>query len=250
MSACRASPSPASDDSLAELGVDRTRIKRWTRGVDTHRFDPAKRDPSAYPGEVKVLYAGRLTTEKGVELLADAFLSARERDDRLHLLLAGDGPEEDALRRRLGWGSRRGTGGQGGEAPPATFLGWLDGEDLARAYASADMFLFCSRTDTFGQVILEAQASGLPVVAVDAGGPSSLIQDGRSGRLRPADAEVLAEALLELSRSEVLRDRLSRGGLAAVRERTWERALEELAEGYTRTLAGPGQASAPLRRAA
>src|ERR687897_325129 len=106
------SSSPASDDSLAELGVDRTRIKRWTRGVDTHRFDPAKRDPSAYPGEVKVLYAGRLTTEKGVELLADAFLSARERDDRLHLLLAGDGPEEDALRRRLGWGSRRGTGGQ------------------------------------------------------------------------------------------------------------------------------------------
>src|SRR5919106_1430697 len=161
------SPSPASDDSLAELGIDRTRIKRWTRGVDTHRFDPAKRDPAAYPGEVKVLYAGRLTTEKGVDLLAEAFLAARERDDRLHLLLAGGGPEEDALRRRLG--SR------------ATFLGWLDGDDLARAYASADMFLFCSRTDTFGQVILEAQASGLAVIAVDVGGPASLIDDGRSG---------------------------------------------------------------------
>src|SRR5918995_2798652 len=142
MSACRASPSPASDDSLAELGVDRTRIKRWTRGVDTHRFDPAKRDPSAYPGEVKVLYAGRLTTEKGVELLADAFLSARERDDRLHLLLAGGGPEEDALRRRLGWGSRRGTGGQGGETPPSPFPGGPDGEDPPRPYARADLFPF------------------------------------------------------------------------------------------------------------
>jgi glycosyltransferase involved in cell wall biosynthesis/predicted metal-dependent phosphoesterase TrpH len=243
------SPSPASDDSLAELGIDRTRIKRWTRGVDTHRFDPAKADPSAYPGEVKVLYAGRLTTEKGVELLADAFLTARERDDRLHLLVAGGGPEENALRSRLGWGSRRGSGGEGGEAPHATFLGWLDGEDLARAYASADMFLFCSRTDTFGQVILEAQASGLPVIAVDAGGPASLIEDGRSGRLCAADVGALADAVNELARADALRGRLSRGGLAAVRRRTWERALEELADGYTRTLAGPGRVPA-IRRAA
>src|SRR5918996_2488918 len=167
------SPSPASDDSIAELGIDRTQIKRWTRGVDTHRFDPAKRDPAAYPGEIKVLYAGRLTTEKGVDLLAEAFLAARERDDRLHLLLAGGGPEEDALRRRLG--SR------------ATFLGWLDGDDLARAYASADMFLFCSRTDTYGQVVVEAGASGLPVVAVAAGGPAALIENRHTRPLCGAD---------------------------------------------------------------
>jgi glycosyltransferase involved in cell wall biosynthesis len=112
------------------------------------------------------------------------------------------------------------------------------------------VFLFCSRTDTFGQVILEAQASGLPVVAVDAGGPASLIDDGRSGRLCPADPEALAGAVIELARSPELRERLSRGGLAAVRGRTWERALEELAEGYMRTLDGPGQVGAPLRRAA
>ena len=118
-----------------------------------------------------MLYAGRLTREKGVDLLADAFLAARARDPRLHLLLAGGGPEEDALRERLG--------------RSATFLGWLEGDALAAAYASADLFLFCSQTDTFGQVILEAQASGLPVVAVAAGGPAELVADGRSGVLCP-----------------------------------------------------------------
>ena len=117
----------------------------------------SRRDPDAYPGEVKVLYAGRLTTEKGADLLAESFLLAHERDPRLHLLLAGGGPEEQLLRVRLG--------------EHATFLGWLDREQLADAYASADVFLFCSRTDTYGQVIAEAQASGLPVVAVERGRP-------------------------------------------------------------------------------
>ena len=94
------------------------------------------------------------------------------------------------------------------------------------------MFLFPSRTDTFGQVILEAQASGLPVIAVAAGGPLSLIEDRVSGLLRAADAGALAEAVLELAASPLLRERLSRAGLASVRERTWERALERLGEGY------------------
>jgi glycosyltransferase involved in cell wall biosynthesis/predicted metal-dependent phosphoesterase TrpH len=221
------SPSPASDHSLAEVGVPGDRVMRWTRGVDTERFDPAKRDPSGYPGGIRVLYAGRLTTEKGVELLANAFLHARRRDTRLHLLLAGGGPEEEALKSKLG--------------RHATFLGWLDGEELARVYASADLFLFCSRTDTFGQVILEAQASGLPVIAVDAGGPSSLIRDGRTGRLCPSEPAALADAVLEFAGSPSLRDRLARRALNAARSRSWESALAELAAGYARAL-GPAEA--------
>ena len=129
-------------------------------------------------GEVNVLYAGRLTHEKGADLLAETFLLARERDPRLHLNLAGGGPEEGRLREKLG--------------EHATFLGWLEGDELARAYASADVFLFCSRTDTFGQVLLEAQASGLPVVAVGEGGPCSIVADDATGLLRPADARALA----------------------------------------------------------
>ncbi len=196
------SPSESADESLRALGIPGERIGRWERGVDVSRFDPALRDPASLPGELSVLYAGRLTTEKGVDLLADAFLAAHAADPRLHLVLAGGGPEEDALRARLG--------------SSATFLGWLEGERLARAYASADIFLFASRTDTFGQVLLEAQASGLPVVAVAEGGPRSLIEDGRTGRLCPPDARALATAVCELASSPVLRRRLAEGGLAAV----------------------------------
>ena len=229
------SPSPTADQSLVGIGIESERIARWARGVDISLYDPAKRDPEAFPGEVKVLYAGRLTKEKGVDLLAEAFLRARERDPRLHLLLAGGGPEEDALRERLEDASR--SNGARAQSPCATFLGWLDREQLARAYASADLFLFCSRTDTYGQVITEAQASGLPVVAVAEGGPVSLIRDRHTGWLCPPDPESLAGALAQLASSAFLRERLARAGRAAVRDRTWEAAFAELADGYEQALA-------------
>ncbi|HSI81831.1 MAG TPA: glycosyltransferase [Solirubrobacterales bacterium] len=232
-SQCRVvlSPSPAADRSLLELGVGAERLGRWERGVDLGLYDPALRDPSRFPGEVRVLYAGRLTKEKGVELLAESFLRARERDPRLHLLLAGGGPEEGWLRERLGG--------------VATFLGWLDREELAVAYASADVFLFPSRTDTYGQVVVEAQASGLPVVAVDEGGPASLIDDKRTGWLCEADADELASAVAQLAASSFLRERLAREALAAVEGRTWEAALAQLADGYERALKRETRATAP-----
>ncbi len=190
------SPSLASDAALAGIGMGAEKILRWDRGVDTSRFDPALHDESLLAQEtINVLYSGRITREKGVDLLADAFLLARERNPRLQLVLAGGGPEEERLRERLG--------------DAATFLGWLEGTELARVYACADLFFFASATDTFGQVILEAQASGLPVLAVAAGGPLSLIEDGVTGLLREADASVLAGALVELASSPLLLERLS-----------------------------------------
>ena len=216
-------PSPASDERLARLGIGADRIGRWDRGVDLGRFHPTLRTRGLLPGEVNVLYAGRLTKEKGIDLLADAFLAAHERDPRLRLVLAGGGPEATHLRDRLG--------------DLATFLGWLDGERLARVYASADVFLFASRTDTFGQVILEAQASGLPVVAVDEGGPASLIAHGETGLLAPPDADALADAVLALVDSRLMRERVRRTALAAVGARTWEASLQRLAAGYRSALA-------------
>jgi glycosyltransferase involved in cell wall biosynthesis len=220
------SPSAASDARLVELGVAAEQLGRWDRGVDVARFSPARRDCARFggpPDRVFVLYAGRLTLEKGVDLLADSFLAARARDPRLHLVLAGGGPEESRLRDRL--------------ADAATFLGWLDGDELAIAYASADMLLFCSQTDTFGQVLLEAQASGLPVVAVAAGGPIELIDSGRSGLLCPPDAEAIGAAVADLAGSPDARRRLAAGGVAAVRERTWDAALGRLGDGWRRALA-------------
>ncbi len=277
------SPSPASDEALATIGMSAEKLMRWDRGVDTARFDPALRsdqlreqwmegmacpqhspaahrdtDPSLFgracPQDslaehrdsdprlsrdayqrVNVLYAGRITREKGADLLAEAFLAARAQDPRLHLVLAGGGPEQERLRERVG--------------ANATFLGWLRGEELARAYASADMFFFPSATDTFGQVILEAQASGLPVLAVAAGGPLELIENGANGLLRDGDSAQLASALVELAASPLLRERLASASLAAVRERTWERALERLACGYRRALAVHGDEAQHSRKA-
>ena len=214
------SPSPASDESLTRLGVEREAIGRWGRGVDTSRFDPALRDADSYPGQIKVLYVGRQTKEKGVELLADSFIRAHDADPRLHLLLGGGGPEEEMLRERLG--------------DRATFLGWLEGDDLPRAYASADIFLFCSRTDTFGQVLVEAGASGLPSVAVDEGGPSSIVSDGETGRLCDPDPGMLAAAILQLADSPAWRAKLGRQAMEAARGRTWEAAMSQLADGYDR----------------
>jgi glycosyltransferase involved in cell wall biosynthesis/predicted metal-dependent phosphoesterase TrpH len=255
------SPSPASDKALASIGMPSEKLMRWDRGVDTSRFDPGLREDTlaaswtqgtymeAYSATldvratgrpigssttdaskpVNVLYAGRITREKGAELLADAFLAAHERDPRLRLMLAGEGPELDRLRERVG--------------EHATFLGWLEGAELAETYASTDIFLFPSATDTFGQVILEAQASGLPVVAVAAGGPLALVEDRVTGLLCQADSEQLAGALVELAGSPPLRERLAQAALGTVRERTWERALERLAAGYRRALAGAERSS-------
>ncbi len=275
------SPSAASDEALAEIGVLTEKVMRWDRGVDTSRFDPALREEAWLPGRrpadlatgsptdtgpedsptdpdarartrtdtnrINVMYSGRITREKGAELLAEAFNAARKRGGleigrRLHLVLAGGGPEQERLRELVG-------------AEHITFLGWLSGSELAEAYASADVFLFASATDTFGQVILEAQASGLPVVAVAQGGPTSLIEHRVSGLLCPADANELADAVLEVAGSPLLKERLARGGLAAAQERTWERALRRLSEGYDRATrvrpAEPGrlgQDRRPVRR--
>lgn len=215
-------PSPQSDEVVRSLGITDDKLGRWDRGVDLQRFSPTRRRDDLLPGEFSVLYAGRQTKEKGVELLADAFLAARERDPRLHLCLAGGGPEESYLRERLG--------------DAASFLGWLHGDVLAEAYASADAFLFASQTDTFGQVLQEAQASGLPVIAVAENGPLSIIEDGVSGLLRPADASALAEALIQVASDPELAERLRAGGLAQVATRSWEACLEQLAEGYTEAM--------------
>jgi glycosyltransferase involved in cell wall biosynthesis len=251
------SPSQASDEGLASIGMETEKILRWDRGVDTARFDPALRSEelrgiwreglacsrsslASRKGDaavandracppVFVLYAGRITREKGAELLVNAFMRARARDPRLHLLLAGGGPEQELVHESVG--------------AHATSLGWLEGAELARVYASADVFVFPSSTDTFGQVILEAQASGLPVLAVAAGGPLTLVEDRVSGLLRAADPTQLADGLVELAASPLLRERLAKAGLSAARERTWDRALERLGSGYRQALAGSAQDS-------
>ena len=194
------SPSPATDERLEKIGVDPATIGRWDRGVDLKRFDPALRDESLLPGEINVLYAGRMTKEKGVELLADAFQAAHARDPRLHLVLAGGGPEEQALRDRLG-----------------------DARDLPRLAVRRRTSPASTRAPTCScspaaptpsaRCVLEAQASGLPVVAVAEGGPTTLIEDGETGLLAAADPSALADAVHQIVENPLLAERLRRAAL-------------------------------------
>lgn len=237
------SPSRAADVALHASGIRCSQIHRWVPGVDFECFTPARYHPdaipaagSARPPRTHILYAGRLDAQDGLELLADAFLRAREHDTRLHLVLAGEGPEELRLRRRLGGA--------------ATFLGRTARDELARVYASADLLVFPNSGAAFGRVVLEAQASGLPVLAVDSGGGAELIQSGRSGCLAPVSAAAMAAAIHGLARRPPLRERLVTGGLAAVREHSWELSLLQLADIWD-VARGAAQAErSPMREAA
>src|SRR5262249_54797757 len=151
----------------------------WSRGVDAEWFSPDRRrdelrDDLLAGGEVLALYVGRLSPEKRLDTLLTAFVRACDAVPGLRLLVVGDGPARAALERAAPEGVR--------------FVGELHGEALAAVFAAADIFGFPSTTDTFGQVLLEAGASGLPVVAAAAGGAVDLVRDGVTGILvRPND---------------------------------------------------------------
>lgn len=183
-------PSEATKFELSDRGIDPEKIVTYPRGVDTNRFHPDKRNGffSRYDveGHTKILYVGRVSREKGLDVLADSFRKAAAMRDGLQLIVVGDGPYLGEMRDIL-----RGC--------PVTFTGVLKGEALAQAYASADLFVFPSATDTFGNVVLEAQASGLPVIVTDKGGPCENVLPNETGLIFPAgDADALLRAIIHM----------------------------------------------------
>ena len=217
------SPSVASDAVLREMGIADERIGRWDRGVDLARFSRRAARAGLLPGEITVLYAGPPDAREGRRPARRRVPARRARATRgCTSRSPAAGPRSASC--ASAWAStRRSSAGSRATRSRA-------------AYASADIFLFASRTDTFGQVLLEAQASGLPVVAVGEGGPTSIVTDGATGRLCPADAGALADAVVELAAAPLQRERLARAALHAVAQRTWERSLQRLAVGYRRAL--------------
>ncbi|MFF4659988.1 glycosyltransferase family 4 protein [Streptomyces sp. NPDC001381] len=217
-------PSTAARHDLETHGIPR--VKLWRRGVDTLRFGPGHRDPAlrrelAPNGELIVGYVGRLAPEKQVELLSGVCGL-----EGVRVVVVGDGPSRAHLDEAL---------------PGAVFLGRRTGDDLARIFASLDVFVHTGPFETFCQTVQEAMASGVPVVAPAAGGPLDLVAHGRTGLLvPPRDATAVREAVAALAADPALRALYGDAGRATVEGRTWAAVGDQLIGHYGDVLAARG----------
>jgi glycosyltransferase involved in cell wall biosynthesis len=200
-------------------------VSVWSRGVDGERFSPDRRDmewrraQGFADDETVVLFFGRPVLEKGVAMFVSA-MGAVQQQAKARVLVAGAGPAESAL----------------AALPDSVLAGHLDGTDLARAVASADLMLSPSTTETFGNVVLEAMASGLPVVHADTPSATALLRDGETGLIcPPRDEAAYAEAVLRLVRSVQLRHKLGSAAREASAAFSWDAASASVVEVY-RTL--------------
>ena len=195
-------------------GVAPEKIQILPRGLDTALFHPSRRDPGFWKkygiaeGKTVLLYVGRVSKEKDLDVIVSAW--GKIRGNGAALAFVGDGPYLKELRERV---------------PDAAFTGCLAGLDLARAFASSDVFLFPSTTDTFGNVVLEAMASGLPNVVSDQGGPKDLVVHGVTGFVtRALDAEDFRKHVELLTSDAALRASMRTAAHAAVQDRDWAEA--------------------------
>jgi phosphatidylinositol alpha 1,6-mannosyltransferase len=215
----------APNPELVELLLTRTGRPTFLmqRGIDTAVFSPARRDSSGHP--LTLGFVGRLTPEKSVRFLAEierALLNAGICDFRF--LIVGDGSEKEWLSAHL-W--------------HAEFPGVLSGEALARAYANMDVFVFPSHTDTFGNVILEAMASGVPAVVTAGGGPKFLVDSGKTGFVA-GDEQSFLHRVLELAADRDLRDRMGSAARRKAMDRSWDRVFEGVYSAYETCLGQTG----------
>ncbi len=201
----------APSSSIARTLERRIRVPmdRFSRGVDARKFSPEHRQE---PARTTVLYVGRVSVEKNLPLLARIFRSRRDA----RLVVVGDGPFRSRMER---------------EAPNAKFTGFVTGLELSRAYASSDLFAFPSETDTFGNVVLEAMSSGLPVVVTDKMGPRELVDHGSNGFIASNDRE-FERYLDRLIKDKELRRSMGARSRTMALERTWDAVFGSLFDSY------------------
>ncbi len=221
-------PSNATAAELRGRGFRGVRV--WSRGVDTARFNPRFRSTAfrdhlgVAPGRWLVGNVGRVAREKGLDAMLEAMHALdRETPGRFVFAFAGDGPYLESLRR---------------EAPAsARFLGRLEGEDLSRFFASLDLFVFPSTTDTFGNVLLEAMASGVPILAADAEPTRDLVTPGLGLLYYPGAAANLAAGIrAALAKPEQL-TAMRASALTLAAERGWDRIFDDLIADYRTVIA-------------
>lgn len=229
-------PSRATIAQLRRRGFER--LVLWPRGVDGHLFDPSRPGRAAVrarlgfaPGDVVIGHVSRIAVEKNIAYLAEALGAASEARPNVRLLIVGDGPARGDLEARLG--------------PSARLVGYRAGADLADHYAAADLFAFASKTETFGNVVLEAMASGLPVVALRAGGPADIVHDEETGLLLDPEAPPadFARALLRLVDDPALRRSMASAARSYALGQSWDAIMQALCGRY-REVVGHRETSA------
>jgi glycosyltransferase involved in cell wall biosynthesis len=222
-------PSVPCRDELRALGIRDVEV--WGCGVDTSVFHPRHRSESlraawGRPDGMLFVHVGRLAPEKGVDRILEAYrlAAAQVGAGRMHLVIAGAGPSEPSLR---------------GAAPDGvTFLGNLDRAlVLPRLYASGDVFLFSSLTETLGLVVLEAMASGLPVIATPAGGVADHLRHMTNGLACSPDPGAMAAAMIQLVVDHELRQRLSAGARSTAERLGWDREMDRIEASYAEVMA-------------
>ncbi len=217
-------PSESMRQELLRDGIGKD-VRIWTRGVDADLFNPDRRDLDwrralgLADDDVVVAFVGRVVLEKGIDVFAEAVAAATARNAKIRALVVGEGPERARFEKLL---------------PTGVFTGYQADADLARAYASADIFFNPSITETFGNVTLEAMASGLPTVAAAAAGSLSLVGEGETGRLvDPATgADGFAPALEALAAAPRLRGEMGAAARTRSLEFEWSSVLDDLIENY------------------
>ncbi|MBN1103819.1 MAG: glycosyltransferase [Deltaproteobacteria bacterium] len=219
-------PSHATGKELEARGLAREKIRFFDRGIDTERFHPSKRNGffqkrfGMAAEDFKLLYVGRVSREKNLAFLAEGFRRLHQARRDLRLIVVGDGPYLLDLKKVLA-------------DLPVTFTGSLFGEDLAQAYASSDLFVFPSTTDTFGNVVLEAQASGLPVIVTNEGGPQENLVHGSTGLIVPAnDMEAFVQTILGLINDPEAMARMRCQAREYMKDRSFESAFLTLWGSY------------------
>ena len=198
-----------------DRGIVADKLRIFPRGLDTELFNPALRDSRFWTkrgakGPV-LLYVGRISKEKDLNLLADVIPALRKKTGAFTLAIVGEGPYRAELEALL---------------PDAIFTGILNGRELGVAYASADLFVFPSTTDTYGNVVVEAMAAGLPVAVSDIGGPRELVKTSQMGRILPArDAAAWVEGLAEMLAKPLSAEEHLALARQAGSERRWDSAF-------------------------
>jgi glycosyltransferase involved in cell wall biosynthesis len=217
---------PIAQDMAADFGAGKVSI--WGRGVDPASFRPGLRDEgfrSAHgyaPDDVIPLFFGRLVLEKGLDIFAETVAQVRACGHDVRPLIVGEGPARGWLAERM---------------PNATFMGHLSNEALGRAVASADLLINPSVTEAFGNVNLEAMASGLAVVSADVASAAALIAQGRTGLLAPAgDVAAYVEAVIELVTDREKRLAIGAAAAEAAACHRWADVLEDVARAYCHVL--------------